>query len=105
MELRDDRTRQLEDLRRTMDELCAPELTLARASTLRLRLHGLLETLNAGEGEVRTPAAGHRASSGEWSRERAHNGPPPALSPSCDSLPWDIGPCELGTMSRTLQPF
>ena len=40
-----DRTQLAEDLRRMMDELCAPELTLARADVLRPRVHRLLEVI------------------------------------------------------------
>ncbi len=40
-----DRTQLAEDLRRMMDELCAPELTLARASVLRPRVHRLLDAI------------------------------------------------------------
>ncbi len=40
-----DRTQLVEELRQMMDELCAPELTLARADVLRPRITRLLETI------------------------------------------------------------
>ena len=40
-----DRTQLVEDLARMMDELCAPDLTLARADVLRPRVIRLLEIL------------------------------------------------------------
>ena len=45
MILAPDRTQLAEDLRRMMDELCAPELTLARANVLRPRVQRLLEVI------------------------------------------------------------
>jgi hypothetical protein len=49
-----DRAELVEALRRAMDELCAPELTLARAEILRPRVHRILEALREVE------AAAHR---------------------------------------------
>jgi hypothetical protein len=45
-----DKTQRMESLRRIMDELCAPDLTIARANAIRPKLYDLLEL---GEG---TPA-------------------------------------------------
>jgi hypothetical protein len=49
-----DRAELVEALRRAMDELCAPELTLAQGEILRPRVHRILEALREVE------AAAHR---------------------------------------------
>jgi hypothetical protein len=48
-----DRTELIEALRRAMDELCAPGLTLAQAEILRPRVHRILEALREVEAAPR----------------------------------------------------
>jgi hypothetical protein len=45
MTIAPDRAQLVEDLARMMDELCAPELTLARSEVVRSRVARLLDTL------------------------------------------------------------
>jgi len=56
------RTQLVENLLRTMDELCAPDLTLARAEILRPRVARILDALRASE--PRPPSRGTLP--GEW---------------------------------------
>jgi hypothetical protein len=48
-----DRTELVEALRRAMDELCAPDLTLVQSEILRPRVHRILEALRASEAPPR----------------------------------------------------
>jgi hypothetical protein len=54
MTTRPEQTELVEALRRAMDELCAPDLTLAEGAILRPRVHRILEALREVE------AAAHR---------------------------------------------
>lgn len=51
-----DRTQHVEDLTRMMDELCAPELTLARSQVLRSRITRLLDTIRESNPPARSLA-------------------------------------------------
>ena len=55
-----DRTQLVEDLARMMDELCAPELTLARAEVLRPRVARLLAALRESNDRPRPLAVADR---------------------------------------------
>jgi hypothetical protein len=55
MTIAHDRARLAEALRTTLDELCAPDLTLARANTLRPEVARLLEAID--QLPVRSPVA------------------------------------------------
>ena len=58
------RTSLVDELRRMMDELCAPELTLGQANVLRPRVTRLLETIREANESPRPRATLDRFESG-----------------------------------------